>query len=532
MSESEANPKAESPKANPLPNVGDLLFVGVCQLLLFMRPSFIFSDGSTGWHLVTGNYILKEHLIPNKDILSYTFVGKAWVAYEWFSDMLMALLVQWGGLGLLALAVSAALAGLVLALYQRMRQGGTHFCLAFVIAFFGLLASANHWLVRPHIFTFWGVYLFYTRLEDFYRGKINFRSVALWLVPYMMLWVNSHPAFLLAYAITGLYFVATAIGALSADEAATKGRRFKECGLLIALLGGLFLASLANPYGFGLYHYIAEYLKGTAILAQTDEFKSPVFHGNLHAFCLEVLFVLVVFGLWLGGRRATLPSVMMTSAFAFLSLSAVRNIALFSIVVQPVLGVLYGGTTLLRGTARACLKPLEKLLVGFNEEEARSTKHYLPLFYVVVVASLTIFGAHTGGTQDSSASSSAALKADFDVDSQPSETLGYIAKNKLKAEEGLALDNWGGIIKYKLGMPVFIDDRADFYGEKFYSDYGIICEGRPGYRELLDSHHINWILFPKESLVVKLLKEKQGDQFWTVACEDKASVLLVRGIKN
>lgn len=306
--------ETEAARSNPLPNVGDLLFVGVCQLLLFMRPSFIFSDGSTGWHLVTGNYILQEHVIPNKDILSYTFVGKAWVAYEWLSDLLMAQLVQWGGLGLLAVAVSAALAGLVLALYQRMRAGGCHFCLAFVIAFFGLLASANHWLVRPHIFTFWGVYLFFTRLEDFYRGRRSFRSLAFWLLPYMMLWVNCHPAFLLAYAISGVYLCATAFGALSAEDNIVKKRRFKEFALLLGLLAGLFLASLANPYGTGLYHYIGEYLKGTSILAQTDEFKSPVFHGNLHAFCLEILFLLLLFGLWLGGRRATLPSIMMTAA--------------------------------------------------------------------------------------------------------------------------------------------------------------------------------------------------------------------------
>jgi hypothetical protein len=27
-------------------------------------------------------------------------------------------------------------------------------------------------------------------------------------------------------------------------------------------------------------------------------------------------------------------------------------------------------------------------------------------------------------------------------------------------------------------MPVFIDDRADFYGEKFYGDYGTVCEAK------------------------------------------------------
>ena len=149
-------------KRVPLPNVGDLLFVGICQLLLFMRPNFIFSDGSTGWHLVTGMTILASGAIPHTDIMSYTFPGKAWVAYEWLSDVIMALLVKIGGLDLLALGVTAAIAALILAIYQRMRASGCHFVAALTLCIFGLLASANHWLVRPHIFTFWGVYLFVT----------------------------------------------------------------------------------------------------------------------------------------------------------------------------------------------------------------------------------------------------------------------------------------------------------------------------------------------------------------------------------
>lgn len=510
-------------KANPLPNVGDLLFVGVCQLLLFMRPAFIFADGSTGWHLATGFYILDKHVIPHQDFLSYTFPGKEWVAYEWLSDLMMAALVRVGGLNLLAVVVTLALSALVLALYQRIRSAGSNFIFALIFSFFGLLTAAIHWLVRPHIFTFWGVYLFTSRLEDFYNGKRSVKSL-FWLLPYMALWVNCHPAFLLAFAITGLYMVTAAFRGLIAGATELRGQKLKQAGQLLALLGCLFMVSLLNPYGLQLYHYIAEYLHGTGILAQTDEFKAPNFLFNFHAYCLAVLFAFLATGLAIGIKKISLPSLAMTGVFTYLSLSAVRHMPLFVIVALPVLGTLYSGVQLSAERLPKLLKWLKPLTTGaanFDSEEKNSSKHLLPLLYSLVMIIIAFSTARTGPE--------ATLKAGFDPLIMPSKTLDYIAEKKLPAVGGYNLDNWGGLLSYKLNMPVFIDDRADFYGEKFYGDYGIVCEAKPGWSEILDKHKITWVLFPKESILIKKLGERPD---WSKACEDQAATLMTRANKQ
>jgi hypothetical protein len=506
-----------SAQSNPLPNVGDLLFVGVCQLLLFMKPSFIFSDGSTGWHLATGFHILNYHVIPHTDIMSYTFPGKEWVAYEWLSDLIMAALVRAGGINLLAVAVTIALAGLVLALYQRMRSTGTNFVLAMTFSLFGLLTSAVHWLVRPHIFTFWGVYLFTTRLEDFYNGKRSIKWVAMWLLPFMVLWVNCHPAFLLAFAITGLYMVTAALRGITAGAGDLRGQKFKQSGQLFILLLALVLTSLANPYGIQLYHYIGEYLHGTSILAQTDEFKAPNFLLSFHAWCLAILLAFLAGGLAIGIKRISLPSLFLCAVFTTLALSAVRHMPLYVIVVLPALGVLYSGVQFAAATAPGFLKKMTAGAASFDAEEKKSSKHLLPLLYSLVIVGMTFIGPQSGAD--------ATLKAGFDAKIMPTTTLDYIAANKMPAVGGFNFDNWGGLIKYKLNMPVFIDDRADFYGEKFYNDYGAICEMRPGWNQLLDHHKIMWILFPKDSELVKALKQRKD---WKVACEDGAATLVIR----
>ncbi|HND67444.1 MAG TPA: hypothetical protein PL112_11635 [Candidatus Obscuribacter sp.] len=504
----EPAPAAAAAKASPLPNVGDLIFVGVCQLLLFMRPNYIFSDGSTGWHLVSGFHILNQHVIPRSDIFSFTFPGKTWVAYEWLSDAFMAWLVSLGGLNLLASVCAFAIAFLVLSLYQRMRSFGCHFAPAMLFSIIGLLASANHWLVRPHLFTFFGIYIFYTRLEDYYRGRLSLKWLFIWLLPTMLIWVNTHPAFLFAFAITGLYLCVTTGGVLLGRRSA------REIPVLAGLLTALVLVSFINPYGMELYQYIREYLHGTAILAVTDEFRSPDFKHNLHAFFLEVLFACLLFGFYLRGR-VTAASLAMCLAFGHLALGAVRNISLFAIVALPVLGQLYGSaafTYLETSWLGKRLASMGKSTGEFNEQEGLSNFHFLPLLYCLVI----LVGSFSGLIKQS---------AGFDAESQPRETLTYIREHKLKPEKGFNLDNWGGILSYELSYPVFIDDRADFYGERFYQQYGQICETRPGWKESFDKLERDWVIFPKESSLVQALKQDSG---WSVAAEDKASTLLVR----
>lgn len=504
MSQSSNN----SSEAKWLPNVGDLLFVGVVHLLLFMRPNYLYSDGSTGWHIVSGLHILKTGLIPHSDIMSYTFAGKPWVAYEWLSDYFMACLVKVGGLSMLAAFWAISLASLVLLLYQRMRSFGCHFAPAMFFSIIGLIASASHWLVRPHLFTFFGVFLFYTKLEDYYRGKLTGRALFLWLLPCMVIWVNTHPAFLLAYAISALYFCVTACGAVFGRR--TGGRPVL---VLAVLLLALILVSFVNPYGVTLYHYIADYLKGTAILAVTDEFKIPDFKHSIHAVFLEILFGSILVGAYLRGRL-TATTTAMVLAFGHLALNAVRNISLFAIVALPALGSLFGSAVFSPAKDSWLGRLYERMrsaTAEFNKQEALSKYHILPLVYSLIIFA----GAGFGGF----------VKSDFDAEVQPSTTLQYIREHKLSRAKGFNLDNWGGLLRYKLDQPVFIDDRADFYGADFYNRYGLICETRNGWRPVFDQYNFDWVLFPKDSALVQELRK---DPLWREACQDQAAVLLVR----
>lgn len=521
-------------KLLPLPDVGDVLFIFILQLTLFARPSLLFSDGSTGWHLVTGEHILKTMSIPRQDLMSYTFPDKQWVAYEWLFDAAIAWLASIGGMNLLAVVVSVLIGFIFVALYDRMRASGCPMGAASALVLLGIITSAIHWLVRPHVMTFLGVFLYSTMLEDFYRGKIGAKKLIASLFAYMIVWVNCHPAFLLGIAIVGLYLVITSLKWFERSEAAAR-REARGSALMLALtLAAVVAATLINPYGIHLYEYIVEYLKGSTVLDATNEFMSPVFKGNIHSACLELLFAALIVGLAVTKRRPSVPQLAMTLVFAHLSLSAVRNMPLFVIVSLPVLGMLFAKPESVAKpdcstTESLPLKPadtstfwgrLKLAFADFEAQEKRCKMHIAAIAFAVFMMPIAASGGSFFGTP--------VLGSDFDFENKPTATLAYLKEHDLLKYRGANFDNWGGYLRYKLGTRVFIDDRADFYGEAFYHEYKTISFAHPGWKDVLNRYKINWLLFGKNSRISAALKE---DPDFELAAEDAAASLFVRKAK-
>jgi len=515
-----------------LPNVGDIIFIFFLQIPLFLRPSFLFGDGSTGWHLVAGDFILQTHQIPYHDLFSYTHPDAPWVAYEWLSDLLMAFAVKLGGLNLLAVCCGCSIGWLLILLYGRCRKEGAHVLLALLLVVIGTLVTAVHWLARPHLFTFFGIYLFTTRLEDYYRGEIGKLQLLIPLTLFMLLWVNTHPAFLFGFALMGIYLFSSLVvswfqffgsGAPVAPgmEKISNHRRERVKWIALSMVA-CGAATLVNPYGTHLYSYIAQYLKGNSVLAATDEFLSPVFHGTLQPVCLELLFGAFIVGLAMGVNRLTLPRLLTCLAFGHLVLSAVRNMPLYAIVILPAISLLlakvawpsFAGSSQLVAKWRAGSR-------GFDENESMCNSHIWPMAIFVFLSIASLNGGKLFGAD--------VISCSWGHKDKPSATLEYLSKEeaakRLDPNHGFNYDNWGGYIRYRLGTRVFIDDRADFYGENFYTRYSVISLVQPGWKKLLDEYKVQWILMPKNSRLGAALADEPD---WHKASSDDASALFVR----
>jgi hypothetical protein len=515
-----------------LPDIGDIMFFVVLHLLLYIKPDMLLNDGSTGWHIVTGKYILQQHSIPHHDIMSYTFANKPWVAYEWFSDLIMAILVQLGGLNLLYVTSTIAIAFIVLWLYVSCRENGSNFVFATFITILGALLSAIHWLARPHLFTFFGVFIFTTQLKRYYSGLLSRKKLLLYLTLYMLIWANSHPGFLLGLVIIGVYLVSSLIEFVFLKQKATEPdqQTNKKEQIITFFTAGILsaVASLCTPYGFQLYSYIANYLfKANTVIAATDEFQSPVFHGAMQPGILEILFALTILGLIITKNKIALPDLILYVMFAHLSLSAQRNMALFVFVNVPIIARMYANTILdspagdiylkLRKIWQFIIAKFKDLNDGFTENERKCSYHLLPIIASIILIIIAMNGGKVFGHP--------IINADFNDNNKPTKNLELIKQLKLDPKHGFSMDNWGGIIRFKLDYPVFIDDRADFYGQDFYIEYAKLLQTAPGWQKLLAKHQIQWVLLPKKS---RLAEELKTDSRWQVKGEDTGSLLLLQ----
>lgn len=86
---------------------------------------------------------------------------------------------------------------------------------------------------------------------------------------------------------------------------------------------------------------------------------------------------------------------------------------------------------------------------------------------------------------------------------------------------------WGGYLIWKLypDYHVYIDGRADVFGEKLVAEFIQVNDGKPGWRELLQQYGTQTVLVKSDSAIASLLAE---DSRWQKVFEDNQAVILVR----
>jgi hypothetical protein len=87
--------------------------------------------------------------------------------------------------------------------------------------------------------------------------------------------------------------------------------------------------------------------------------------------------------------------------------------------------------------------------------------------------------------------------------------------------------DWGGYAIWKLypEYRVFVDGRADLYGDDLLRQFTTVVRLHTGWRDILDRWKIEAILVPPSSAVAQALLL---DPAWHVAFSDSKTVLLLR----
>src|SRR5206468_9836099 len=107
------------------PSLADCFFAALLAwLFLGGGGKMLLSDGDTGWHIRTGDYILEHHEVPRKDLFTFTKPDEPWFAWEWLTDVAFAGLHRAWGLKAVSLLAGIALIGAATLVFCRMLWSG------------------------------------------------------------------------------------------------------------------------------------------------------------------------------------------------------------------------------------------------------------------------------------------------------------------------------------------------------------------------------------------------------------------------
>lgn len=454
-------------------------------------------DPDLWWHLETGKYIT-QHGIPTSDPFSFTFLGKPWVTHEWLSELLMWWLYDWGGLTALILFFALLTMGTYL-LLERV-CAGRPFLSTFVVLL-SAIASAIVWGARPQMFNLFFAALFVLILErERYEGWE--RPWVLWLlVPLTAVWANLHSGYLLGIVIIGTYAGGWGLQNLLVTKDALK-RPLRMAGVGVAS----FLAAALNPNGIALWWYPFETLSSPSMRAFILEWHSPDFHNAIFwPFALMVGVGVLAF--IFSGKKPTWDEALLFFGTVVGGLSSARNIPIFAIVATPIVS---------RHLLWASQNTRFYALLNGDTPPPPTT---LITTILNMVVSLTIlFGAFiwTGNT----------IIENEEVlpEMYPVTAVDYLIESGLAEQNGYNLYNWGGYLIWR-GVPVFVDGRADVYGDEFLFFYRQAFDILPNWADPLEAHEVQYVLMERGSGLGVILQENEG---WQLDYTDDVAEIFVR----
>ncbi len=454
---------------------------GVLTLLLVFAMAARFAvSADTWWHLRAGEWIWQHKALPWVDHFSYTRAGAPWHYPGAPVEVLMYWLVRWGGLGALNLAVALVVTltwGFVWLTIGTL-DVAVHPLVKVVVVALGAAASAVYWSARPHLATFLlsALFLWVLARAKGHRGRLLW-----WLPVLMVLWVNSHGAFIMGIVWWGVYWVAAAGRWFWAQwhEGKNHAPEAWRWLLSLTLVGvALMFAVLVNPYGLEMFFYPFKTL-GMRALQDIAEWQAPNFRETA---LLPTLVMLLGLG-WavgLSAKRMTVEGALLVGGVFVLAMTAARNVALFALVAAPVLAR-HG--EFLRREVMAVLPRKDAVPAPVR-----------PKINLALVG-LIAFAAF--------------LKAG--VNALPGFTAAQIEKNYpmgavrfLKAhppqEHLFNYYDWGGFLMWNLReYPVFIDGRTDLYGDDFIQQWLNVMQARPEWKAVLDYWHVDRVLIPPDT---------------------------------
>jgi hypothetical protein len=406
--------------------------------------------------LALGRSIITRGL-PLTDPLSFSAAGQTWIDVQWLYDLLMYFTWNAGGAaGVIGIHTGAVIAACLLLLPLALRNGGG--CAA------GWALLLCGWMLGPvfqpssAVFSLIFPAAFLLVLE---RPRPLWICIAL-LAPLQVLWTNIHPGFLLGPTIVLL------AGLESRFQESAPAPHAPRPTLLLAAT--LVVATLLNPYGPRLHLHVVSTMLFNPGANYISEWISPfsMFGHPLYTVYPLRLALLVGAGALIL-HKSRLPITLTALAILAALLAVLRptaHQALFAIAGFPVLAL----------GLRALGESIHSRFSSIREPSRRwgGLGSMAGGGAAIATLFLVLSGAYT---QRSGSLSRPGLGVEFDI--FPEAAVSVLRHPDFPAR---TVNLWrdGGYLAWAYpDRKIFVDERYDLYGARFYQRIAADLTGQP-----------------------------------------------------
>jgi hypothetical protein len=464
------------------------IFLALLFLGLFAMAARNVTDPDFWWHLKTGQFVVEHKSIPHTDPFSYTRAGEPWVAHEWLTEILLYELkrtIGWGGLIVIFAAIISA------AFFLLYLRCGPHPYIAGMATLCAAWATAPVWGVRPQVLSLLLTSLWLLILER----SDSAPKLLWWTLPLTVLWVNLHAGFAVGLVLSALFLVGEGIeGVLGWSQ-----QNAPRPGIAVFIFVLDLLLVPLNPNGLRMFVYPIETLRSAAMQNYIAEWASPNFHrAEYWPFLLIVLGVFSVLS-WTR-HRVRLRDLLLVLVSLYAGLCSIRMMPLFVLIAVPLISKQFGEWPVSRQ------RPQPSLV-------ARSVLNGAIVMAMAAFSVLHI--THVIWRQPQA-----------EVQHFPAGAVAFLQTHPPHGPIFNHYD-WGGYLIWKLypSIRVFIDGRADLYGEALLHQFADTYQFKGAWRQSLRRWNIDTVLVPADSSLATGLRRAPG---WTVSYEDPQAIILTR----
>jgi hypothetical protein len=335
-----------------------------------------------------------------------------------------------------------------------------------------------------------------------------------WLVGLTAVWANLHSGYLFGVVLLATFTLSEAMQRWwqPNNPALLEWPVLRRLALTTV---GCLLAAALNPHGVAIWFYPFATLGSAAMQSYIQEWQPPTL-AAVEFWPFFVLLVVTLLLLQRNGRKRKQSSevskasevsvysapfwsdVVLVLGTAVASLGSARHIPLFVLVAVPVLARLVDW----------------RLEIDEGQPTLAVGRRWVNMGLVVVVLAF-------GGvwTAVKAVGNEAAIARRY-----PVAAVDFLEAHELGQARGYNSYNWGGYLIWR-GLPVFVDGRADVYGDPFLRVYRQTLEGQVGWERPLDDYAVAYVLIERDVVLAQLLA---GSPKWTEAYRDDLAQIFTR----